>query len=321
MSERACELAETTAVSEPVHILRILRELGLPEGPLERAESDSNEVWIGPTHVVRFHGEGPPGRLKHDAGVASRLPAEALHPKVVASGWTDVHDWTVLERAPGEMLSVVWPSLSVEERRQAITQFGDALKHVHAVTPDGLEPPCLFGGMPLIRRDAVAQETLRLLREADGETALLDRVAALASSLVAFVTDPADALIHGDLNFNNILWSGRVTALLDFEWARAEARDVDLLSFLAFCGDAVLCVPESVQSITKPEQYEDAPRWLRDAYPGLFEHPRVHERVTFYGIARWAQGLHRSAPGERRLAHDKLVEIVEGRGPASLLSW
>lgn len=307
------------SVRPPARIVQILSELGLPAGLLERADSDSNDVWIGSEHVVRYHGLGPPGRLAHEALVAKRLPAEALHPRVIAAGWTDGHDWLVLERASGESLSVVWPTLSDQQREQAITDFAVALRHVHAVVPDGLAPPCLFGGLPYIRRDEVVSETLRLLDDIERDRLLLDRVTKLASELSAYVDDPACNLIHGDLNFNNILWDGGVTALLDFEWGRPDARDVDLLSFVAFCDDAVLCVPERVESLTTAEMYEAAPTWLHAAYPELFGHDRVRERVTFYGIARWAQGLHRSEPGQRRLAMRKLREIVDGEGPARLL--
>src|SRR5207244_10525910 len=132
-----------------------------------QTRSASEEGWVRPTHVGRYPGLGPAGRLAHEARVATRLPPAALHPKVVATGWDADHDWLVIERARGEMLSVAWPSMSLEERRRAITQFGAALRAVHDVTPDGLEPPCLFGGMPLVRRDNAASETLRLLDEAD----------------------------------------------------------------------------------------------------------------------------------------------------------
>lgn len=306
-------------VQAPAYIVQILRELALPDGPLERADSDSNEVWIGPAHVVRFHGLGPPGRLAHEALVAKRLPAEVLHPTVIASGWVDDHDWLVLERAAGESLSVVWPTLSDEQREQAITDFGVALRHVHAVDPDGLDPPACVGGLPFIRRDDTVSETLRFLGDVDGDRLLLDGVIELTSELAAFVDDPPRNLVHDDLNFNNILWDGRVTALLDFEWARPDARDVDLMSIVAFCDDAVVCVPESVAAVTTAEMYAPVPIWLHEAYPELFSHDRVRERVTFYGIVRWAQGLHHPEPGYRRLAMQKLRYIVDGEGPARLL--
>jgi hygromycin-B 7''-O-kinase len=303
----------------PAHIVQILRDLGLAESPIERAESESNEVWMTPTHVVRYHGLGPPGRLEHESRVAERLPPEALHPRVVASGWTDGHDWTVQERAPGQALSTAWPAMGPDERKQAIAQLGDALRFVHGVAPDGLVPPFAFGGMPVIARADVVPETLRLLREGDGDRQVLDRATAIAERTARFVDDPADALIHGDLNLNNVVWNGRVTALLDFEWARADARDVDVLSFLSFCRHAVLCVPESVEALTKDDDYVDAPAWLREAYPELFSAGHLHERVTFYEIARWAQDLHRPTASSRALAHRMLADVVNGFGASEAL--
>ena len=89
----------------------------------------------------------------------------------------------------------------------------------------------------------------------------------MAKAFGEFVTDPATALIHGDLNFNNVMWANGVTALLDFEWSRPEARDVDLMNVLSFCQYAKRCVPESVEAVTSSEDYLRVPDWLRASYP------------------------------------------------------
>jgi len=306
----------------PARIVELLRDLDLPtDGDFNRFDSDSNEVWIGPTFVVRFHGLGPAGRLTHEARVAERLPFEARHARVVAAGWLGDDDWMVLERVDGTSLSVAWPTMSTDERTQAIVQFAGALRQVHGVDPDNLLPPCLFGGKPLIPRGELAEATLAYLHSAEGDAAVLSRARSIVEEYGGYIDDPPSALIHGDLNFNNVLWDGAVTALLDFEWARPEARDVDLLSFISFCQHAKLCVPEEVAGVTEPEDYRDAPHWLREAYPELFAHPHVRERVVLYDVARWAQGLYRSTAGARHHAHDMLVDIVDGRGTADYFEW
>jgi aminoglycoside phosphotransferase (APT) family kinase protein len=66
---------------------------------------------------------------------------------------------------------------------------------------------------------------------------LLDEVRRLVVTTADHLT-PFDSptLIHGDLTFENILWDGeRITALLDFEWARQGPPDLDLDILLRFC--------------------------------------------------------------------------------------
>ena len=298
----------------------ILSEAGVESRGLEHVHTDSNQVWLGNGFALRLHHVGPRGRLQHEARVAARLPAAALYPRVIATGWTAGHDWIVLERVAGKALSVVWPRLSDDERRSAIHQFACALRAVHETSPDGLEPSFLFEGADFVPRPDLVAETLRAIDgselSAEVRSALTERVSAWAPH----TQDPAHSLIHGDLNFNNILWdAGAITALLDFEWARPETRDVDLLSFLAFCKDAELCVPDEVRVITAKEQYARAPYWLSEAYPELFAHPHVRERVGLYAIERWALGLNSPDPAYRRLAQEQLAEIVEGADASRFL--
>jgi hypothetical protein len=80
-----------------------------------------------------------------------------------------------------------------------------------------------------------------------------------------------------------MMWcDGRVTALLDFEMSHAESPDWDLPSFLGFCTDPARMVPEHLEEGSRPEDYRDAPGWLRQAYPEMFGHPRQRDRLLLH---------------------------------------
>jgi hygromycin-B 7''-O-kinase len=268
---------------EPIDLTPIacalLRNLGLSDAHIEPVESFSHAVWLTAEHVVRYHIIGPVGRLEHEARVAERLPAEALYPEVVAVGRDGEHDWLVTKRVPGVPLSAAWPWMTPRDRREAIFQAADALRAVHHAPATDLVPPCLQGGAPtLSRRDLIE----RLLAAGMADLAPLADALDEGSSIMA----------HGDFSFNQVMWrEGRVTALLDLEMSHAESPDWDLPSFLGFCANPTRMVPTHLEEASRPEDYREAPGWLRQAYPEMFGHPRQQDRLLLHFLVFRADEL------------------------------
>jgi hypothetical protein len=83
-------------------------------------------------------------------------------------------------------------------------------------------------------------------------------------------------VIHGDAGSANVLVDeGRVTAVMDFEFARLAPPDLELISFVRGL-DAQRIVERSAPPILT---------WLADAYPKLFAHPQLGKRLWLYGLA------------------------------------
>lgn len=246
----------------------ILRALGLPHADLEPVEGFSKAVWLTPDHAVHHHLVGAVGRLEHEARVAERLPPEALFPPVVGVGRDGGHDWMVTRRVAGVPLPAAWPALTPRERRSAVHQAAAALRHVHHAPATDLIPPALQGDAPVISRQALAERARSL-----GLPVPAGLLAAGGPPLV---------MAHGDFNLNQLVWrDGRITALLDLEMSHAEAPDWEVVPFLGFCRDPVGSVAETLEAVTRPEDYRDAPAWLREAYPQLFAHPDLRERLAW----------------------------------------
>jgi aminoglycoside phosphotransferase (APT) family kinase protein len=133
----------------------------------------------------------------------SGLPAPVLLALAEDDGWTvavtrfvaGVHGLQVLERAPAEL----------EPLYHAL---GQLLSTVHQ-TPVAADPKLL-----------IAQRTDHVLRTIPALELDADLSAALAASLAHPIWRPeAGCLVHGDAGLHNLLWDGRITALLDWEWA------------------------------------------------------------------------------------------------------
>lgn len=263
-----------------------------PSIPLEPANSVTNEVWVGHDVVVRVNA-GPTERLRREAILARRLPASVGYPGIIAYGDGLGADFLVLHRVPGHPLSRWWPGMDPTVRRRAIRQLTTKLRAVHATPGHDVPPlshtPQLLGrardGDTVVRPLLDALDRAMQLRWVD--PGVLATVRELVVETAAYLT-PFDhsTLIHGDLTFENVLWDGeRITALLDFEWARPGPPDVDLDVLLRFCAYPHLHVAADYEDRTRADDYAAVPWWLAEDYPELFGAPYVFERVRLYGFA------------------------------------
>jgi aminoglycoside phosphotransferase (APT) family kinase protein len=258
--------------------------------PLEAASSVTNEVWLTQHHVIRVN-RRPNQRLRREAILGPSLPAEIGYPGVVVYGGQMGADFLVVKRVDGLPLAHCWPEMSQEKRRRAISQLAAMLKRLHE-TPGPSNLPAIDTPQ-MLRSDTLSpvMSLLVLLDQARSlphvDRRLMDDVEQMVYALTPTIEPfDSDFLIHGDLTFENVLWDGtRLTALLDFEWARTAPPDVDLDVFLRMCCLPQFHVGDKWFDRTKPEDYRDVPWWLAEDYPELFTVPRQHDRLRLYAIA------------------------------------
>lgn len=298
-----------------------------------RVPSAANEVWFYDDRVVRINPTPGSQRLSYEYEVVQHLPPEVGYPPILDHGVMAAGEWILYERVPGETLSRVWHRLKDEQRRAAVHDLANRLRLIHATPPvrdrfgrlvtppfqagDSLECPHLLPATRL--RHGIAEA--RRLRHVDPE--VLDGAAWLVERYAPFLdSEPPATLIHGDLHFENVLWHrGRITAVLDFEFARPGPPDLDLAVLLRFCVDADLHVAPDYQHLVRPDQYRDVGRWLREAYPELFDVPNLRQRLILYSIAYDVRQLLVSPPlrpvADLPSFHPfhRLRRTIEGRDP------
>ncbi len=310
-----------------------LAKAGLdPSIDLQPLSSVTNEVWAAGKHIVRVN-RHPVPRLWREATLATfLLPAGVGCPPIVAYGGILGADWMITERLPGQVLSRCWPAMSTADRRSAVHQLGERLAKLHRFTLD--EPLPEIATPQLLASSAGPGSVDRLLCALDQAQDLefVDPVMILRAKtlvregLTALDEVPAQTLIHGDVHFENVLWDGsQITGLLDFEWARPAAPDLELDVLLRFCSFPFLHVAEDYEQVTIPADYAAVPGWLVEDYPDLFSHPRLLERLRVYSIAYDLREL-LMAPPERpveELSHlhpyHRLANTIDGQGHLDLL--
>jgi aminoglycoside phosphotransferase len=293
--------------------------------PLQRASSVTNEVWLADDYVIRVN-RHPNQRLRREAALAPQLPAELNYPRIVAYGGELGADYLIAERVPGLVLARCWPAMNRDERREAVRQLAGKLRLIHdLIVPDGLpeiDAPQLLGGRGFSPVDPLLAALEKLKSFEFVSEKLMTETVGIVKKTAGVVDDfnRATTLVHGDLTFENVLWDGsEIRAVLDFEWARAAPRDLELDVFLRFCAFPFLHVAEDYQDLTQPEDYAEVPWWIAEEYPELFSFSNQYERMRLYAIAFDARELLLYPPHAKpaqlseHAPHNRLDRIVHGR--------
>ena len=120
-----------------------------------------------------------------------------------------------------------------------------------------------------------------------------------------------EVLTHGDLSFANVIWDGDQAALVDFESAGAAPLDRELDVLLRFLAAPEAFSPDSAAG--SAALYRPVVGWLRDAYPELFAHPDLSERLEVYDALWELVQLMNYPPDHPRDTAGRLAAIVTGR--------
>lgn len=310
---------------------RVLADLGLPGAARAvRAPSALNEVWLLDDMVLRVAPLNS-GRLRYEAAVAACLPAEVGYPEILGAGEAPFGEWLLLRRTEGVPLSEAWATMGDADRQGAIAQLAARMELIHATPAPPFEPPFAHDPMGCPHPVDPPGRLVGLIEQARRvpgvDPAVLDDAAALLKrSAAALDTTRPTNLVHGDLHFENVLWDGnRISAIVDFEFARAGPPDLDLDILLRFCAAPELHVAEGYRHAVSAADFRMVPAWLRRDYPALFAHPRLIERLILYALAYDLRQLLLDPPAGPPATlpphhpYHRVRRAVEGRSPFAFI--
>jgi Phosphotransferase enzyme family len=232
--------------------------LGRDPGPMAAVESDSHRVYVGPDTVVKTIDATRHSRLTREIALAPELPADLTAPLLASGiyrlGTSDVR-YACYARVPGTAPGMGLPGVDGATARLLAEQAVQRLDGLHRWLPAGhteqtLKEPLDHGGF-------VSQATLHTEIDAlaaldqDGfiPRQLIDGLAAIAerAPLQARVVVP----VHADCHWGNWLASDqKVTALLDFEWARLGEPADDWFFLARFSGPHTAAVLDVIADAT-----------------------------------------------------------------------
>ena len=194
----------------------------------------SNATWIAGGMVLRLATQPGNENLAREGKIAALLPPEAGYPRIIETGVTQGHAWMLVEELPGQCLGAAWGGLDWDARVEAIRGLWEKAKAVHTVSVESVQGIARTRAWFNSCDPAEADESLRSLVGQGHFT--YHQGAVLRRYLADFwraLPGAKHVLVHGDLTFDNAMWhTGRVSALLDFEFALTAPAELDLNTLL-----------------------------------------------------------------------------------------
>lgn len=295
----------------------LLQRAGLPSDDLVLGAGIANEVLLTPDHVIRLGSGRFRDAFSYEAEVLRRLPAEVPRPRVLGHGRRDeAGEYLVLERLPGVTLDAAWGNLATDQRRRLVTELARIVQRIHTIPPaPWMDNPWVRGAVlggklqdayhapPRLSRAMIAAGR----RARPDASPVLDLVDAfIARRLDAFAGD-VDVPVHADLHFRNVLVAGeRISGIIDFEGFRLAPADTELDMFLRELRR------DLGSDKTVGDDYDRVCAWFRDAYPALFAHPRLIERLEVYEALWHLVQLHWHPEGSPDDPVRSLERLLEG---------
>ncbi len=277
-----------------------------------------NQVFlVDQTYVVRIGGRADAhARLRREADLLRSLAGKIPVPTVHALGEHEGRVYQIQQFLPGRKLYAVWKELRPDEQEGVAAQLAAALKVIHGLGAPG------FGSA-----DAGSKaEAVWLDYFSDKFARTLDEIKALKMSMVpgivemardyfdehsAVLQDGQPTVVHGDLSLVNILvHEGRLSAILDFEYALQAPLDYELWVTEAFCLYPNDWAEEDNEVFCTADFANFFPL-LQKHYPEIFETRNLRQRVDLYHLESalsnylaWRKDNLNTIPPERMAAKE-----------------
>lgn len=318
MDNKDCLEDQSTA-----NIENIVKSICRKEGILYKAivllgGGQVNTVFlVDGKYILRIGAREDAGqRLERETILIQNLAGQIPVAKVLAFGHEQGFFFQVQQYMPGQKLYAIWKNLSADEQYTIAAELASSLKVLHSVKftdfgnsqPGSQQYATWIDYLTDQYHNTVAEIRDLNIRMVPGFIEMaLDYLEEHKHVLQG--GDPT--LVHSDLNLGNILAeNGKITAILDFEFAMQAPADYELQAIEAFClypndwmeeGNAVYCSADFASLIPL----------IRTHYPALFKVPNLRERLNVYHVYNalssylaWRKANLTTIPPERMAAKE-----------------
>lgn len=291
----------------------ILGEYGLCFADAQRAGGWTNKVWLIGEYALRLAPMEGTERIRREVALSKHLPSAAGYPENIATGVMEGHEWSLSKRVQGVPLSGAWGVMRTEERTSAMRQIIMIAQHIRAVEARKVES-LVFNRSWF--SSFHPEESASAIEEIVGRGAISEAMGKEVSSLLrpfySVLSTAPRVLNHGDITADNMLWhNGRITSLMDFEYALLAPAQFDLYSILLICLDPSAKTPEApslVEEIVQAahpllKRKEDAQLLLGFAALHSLKHMQL-----------WLENRQMDETVEQSWPYRSLASLLDGKG-------
>ncbi|TFG70329.1 MAG: aminoglycoside phosphotransferase family protein [Anaerolineales bacterium] len=255
-------------------------------------------------------------RLERETLILQNLAGQLPVAKVLAFGQEQGFFYQVQQYMPGQQLYTIWKTLTAAVQDTIAAELAASLKILHSANfsdfGDGWQDSKRYATWSDYLTD-MFQNTIEEIRDLNIRMVpgFIEMAVNYFEEHKKVLQEGVPTLVHSDMTLVNILAeNGKVSAILDFEFARQAPADYELLAIEAFClypkdwaeeENEVFCTADFANIIPL----------IRKHYPGLFEIRNLRERLNVYHVyttlssyLEWRKANLSTIPPERMAAKE-----------------
>jgi len=242
-------------------------------------------------HILRIGAREDAGpRLERETLILQNLFGQLPVAKVLAFGQEQGFFYQVQQFMPGQKLYALWTKLSAEVQDAIAAELAAFLKILHSAKyldfGEGRQDSKRYATWMDFLTDNF-QHTVAEIRDLNIRMfpGLIEMAVDYFEEHKHVLQGGVPTLVHSDMTLVNILAvNGKISAILDFEFASQAPADYELLAIEAFClypndwteeDHEVFCTADFANFIPL----------LRKHYPELFEIRNLRERLDIYHVS------------------------------------
>lgn len=201
-----------------------------------------------------------------------------FNPKLITydtSKETIPYIYTVEEKINGNNLFNVWGNLNGIQREQSLNELVQILKKIHKPTDQ--------------KNEAIANILLKydeyLNRLKSSNLLSVDKICYLSelrNILPFYFENACFGFTHGDIHFNNVIYSDEGLKLIDFECYDITPLDKDFDSINRMVRNPNSLIKKGLQSSVNPKDYEKIMYYLIQHYPEVCQMDNFENRLLIY---------------------------------------
>ncbi len=183
--------------------------------------------------------------------------------------------YTIETKQKGQNLFEVWPHLTKEEKEETLRELLSIIKTLHKeASPNPEELTNLFN---TYLSNAINAQVLKPNQ--------VNQLQSLSERILPYFKDTKFGFIHGDIHFNNIIYTDQGLKLIDFEASTIAPLDKEFDTLFRMVRD-----PDSFSPNQKKEDYEGVIDFFIENYPEVCQEENFQNHLLIYDIInslRW----------------------------------
>ncbi|MDD4282712.1 MAG: aminoglycoside phosphotransferase family protein [Bacilli bacterium] len=201
-----------------------------------------------------------------------------FHPQLIASdlsGQQIPFIYTIEQKIQGQNLFDIWANLNQNQRESVLYQLLAIIKKIHSYSYDKNEA-----------ESSLEDEFEKGLSKVTNSGILIKSKVEYLNTLKEYIqhhfVNARYGMVHGDIHYNNIIFSNGEVKIVDFECYKAAPLDKEFDSLARMVRSPNGLLRQEYQKLVNPSDYQGIMPFFRDNYPEVCSLENFDERILVY---------------------------------------